>query len=133
MTSIDMTGSEPHQRSSVLSDAPGVGMWRSLRNLWCRHRETITTPKTATMPAHLVCQTCGWREPVLATRPQGTRTWDSSRDEERYQREKKRREAIAEQRQTVEARLAIPTAPRASRRPRARRDNVLELKRAVGE
>ena len=92
MTSIDMTGSEPHQRPNVLSDAPVAGVWRSLRNLWCRHRETITTPKTPTMPAHIVCQSCGWREPVLASVPQGTRTWDSSRDEERYQREKKRRE-----------------------------------------
>jgi len=85
------------------------------------------------MPAHIVCESCGWREPILAEAPQGTRTWDSSRDEARYQLEKKRRAAVEEQRQMVMARLATP-APRRPRRGRSHdRGNLLHMKTAVGE
>lgn len=134
MTSIDMTSSEPypHVHPRVPS-VPATGLWQSLRALWCSHQDTFVTAKTSAMPAHAVCASCGWREPVAATMPQGTRTWDSSRDEERYQREKKRRTVVEEQLQSAVARRATPgTSPRASR-GRARRSNVLELKRAVGE
>lgn len=134
MTSIHMTHSEPHQRPSLESGASTHSFWRSIRNLWCSHRRTIVTPKTAGMPAHVVCQSCGWREPVLAAAPQATRTWDSSRDEERYEREKKRRAAVEEQMQSVIAQRATPEpARRTVRRPRTRRGNVVEMKRAVGE
>jgi hypothetical protein len=111
-----------------------AGFWQSLKHLWCRHPETITTPKTETMPAHIVCQSCGWREPVLASMPQGTRTWDSSRDETRYQLEKKRRAAVEEQRQLVMAKLATPN-PRRTRRVRATDSgsNLLHMKPAIGE
>jgi hypothetical protein len=109
------------------------GVWQSIKHLWCRHTTTLITPKTDTMPAHVVCQSCGWREPVLASAPpQGTRTWDSSRDEARYQIEKKRREAVEEQRQMVMARLATPT-PRRARRSRTSDNNLLHMKRAIGE
>lgn len=82
------------------------------------------------MPAHVLCLSCGWREPVPASAPQGTRTWDSSRDEERYLREKKRREAIEARRQQVIARLA---SPQPARRTAPSISNVVELKRAAGE
>jgi hypothetical protein len=85
------------------------------------------------MPAHVVCASCGWREPVSAPVPQGTRTWDSSRDEERYQREKKRRAMVEEQLQVAVARRATPGTPQRASRTRQRRSNVLELKRVVGE
>jgi hypothetical protein len=111
---------------------PLSGLWHSLRNLWCRHRETVVTPKTESMPSHVVCQSCGWREPVLASAPQGTRTWDSSRDEARYQLEKKRRAAVEEQRQLIVARLATPN-PRRTRRSRTSNGNLLHMKPAVGE
>ena len=107
-------------------------VWHSVRRLWCSHRNTTTTTRTATMPAHVVCRSCGWREPVLAPAPQGTRTWDSSRDEARYQLEKKRREAVEEQRQQVMARLAAPTTRR-PRRARTQGATLLHMTRASGE
>jgi hypothetical protein len=107
-------------------------MWHSVRRLWCSHRDTVITPRTATMPEHVVCRSCGWREPVLAPAPQGTRTWDSSRDEARYQLEKKRRAAVEEQRQQVMARLATPTTRR-PRRSRTQGATLLHMKPAVGE
>jgi len=122
--SFDTNRNEPPQPASTL--------WRSLRHLWCRHRETAITPKVDGMPAHVVCTSCGWREPVLATMPQGTRTWDSSRDEARYQLEKKRRTAFEEQRQLVMAKLATP-APRRPRRGRTNGGTLLHMKPAVGE
>lgn len=134
MTFIDTTISDSYQRSNDLASIPGSNLWRSIRNLWCQHHQTVTTPKTDRMPAHVVCESCGWREPVLASVPQGTRTWDSSRDEERYQREKKRRAVVEEQLQSVVARRATPdAASRTTRRTKTRRGNVLEMKRAVGE
>lgn len=132
MTSIDMTGSDPHQRSSADLSDQSAGLWQSVRRLWCSHRDTITTPKGDGMPAHVVCRSCGWREPVLATAPIGTRTWDSSRDESRYQLEKKRRAAVEEQRQMVMARLATP-ATRRTRRTRPQGGTLLHMKPAVGE
>ncbi|MCC7010041.1 MAG: hypothetical protein IT184_14635 [Acidobacteria bacterium] len=86
------------------------------------------TPKTADMPAHIVCRSCGWREPVIPGAPIGTRTWDSSRDEYRYLREKKRRAALDEQKQDVLARSTSP-APVAVTPRRRRRSNVIRLKR----
>ena len=135
MTSIDMTRSESYQRLSVESGESANSLWRSIRNLWCRHRQTIVAPKMAGMPAHVVCQACGWREPVLAAAPRATRTWDSSRDEERYQREKKRRAAVEQQLQSVVAKRATPepAGRTTARRSRTRRGNVVEMKRAVGE
>ncbi|MEO7190025.1 MAG: hypothetical protein ABI051_03110 [Vicinamibacterales bacterium] len=106
-------------------------IWQSLRHLWCHHRRTIITPKTEAMPAHVVCQACGWREPLLATAPKATRTWDSTRDEARYVRDKKRRVAAEEQRQVAVAQLSTPTQ-KVVRRRRAGRANVLEMNRAVG-
>jgi hypothetical protein len=120
----DTTPNEPPQRPS--------GLWKSLLHLWCRHPQTITTPRVGGMPPHVVCQSCGWREPVLAAAPQGTRTWDSSRDEARYRLEKKRREAVEDQRQLVVAKLATP-APRKTRRPHTPGGNLLHMKPAVGE
>lgn len=126
--SIDMTSSEAQQRN--VTERSSTGLWRSLRALWCSHSEMFHTAKTDTMPAHVVCASCGWREPVLAAAPRGTRTWDSSRDEARYQREKKRRASVEEQLQNVVARRAAPGV--ADRRGRTRRTNVLEMKRVVG-
>lgn len=81
------------------------------------------------MPAHVVCDVCGWREPVMAATPKGTRTWDSSRDEARYQREKMRRDAVEAQRHQVTARRAAP-----ERLPARRLSGtIVALKRAVGE
>src|SRR5262245_48527742 len=100
------------------SPLPKPRVWRSLRQLWCRHPHTVITPKTADMPAHVVCESCGWREPVIASTPRGTRTWDSSRDERRYEREKERRSVAEEQRRIAIARLS-PEAP-------ARRSDVSE-------
>jgi hypothetical protein len=117
---------EPPQR-------PSAGLWQSIRHLWCRHPETVTTPKTNGMPAHMVCQACGWREPIIASTPQGTRTWDSSRDEARYQLEKKRREAFEEQRQMVMAKLAMPAPRRGRRAARHDQGNLLHMKPAIGE
>jgi hypothetical protein len=68
--------------------------------------------------------------PVSA--PLATRTWDSSRDEARYQLEKRRRIAVEEQRQQVMARLAGPT-PRRPRRTRSDRGTLLHMQPAVGE
>jgi anaerobic selenocysteine-containing dehydrogenase len=121
----DTNVSTPAHRSTT-------GLWSSLKLLWCRHRDTATTPKAPGMPAHIVCRSCGWREPLLASVPQGTRTWDSTRDEARYQLEKRRREAVEAQRQMVVARLATP-APRRFRRPRAESGNLLHMQPAVGE
>jgi hypothetical protein len=77
------------------------------------------------MPPHIVCQACGYRTPVEATPPQGIRTWDSTRDEERYEREKKRRQVAEQKRQTAVAQLAVPASrPRASR---VSQSNVVEM------
>jgi hypothetical protein len=138
MMSVDTYRSElcfePHQRRMAEGvTAPPNTLWRSIRHLWCRHRETVVTPKVNGMPAHVVCQKCGWREPLMASAPpRATRTWDSSRDEERYQREKKRREAVEAQRQQVIARLATPEH-QLSRRTSSSSGHVVELKRAAGE
>jgi Zn ribbon nucleic-acid-binding protein len=106
-------------------------LWRSITHLWCRHRDTIVTPKTDGMPAHLECVRCGWREPVLSAAPRGVRTWDSSRDEARYEREKKRRAQLEEQRLIAMAQLSVPQS-RMTRPRRARRGNIVELRRASG-
>ena len=108
------------------------GLWRSLTHLWCRHPETTITPKTGAMPAHVVCQSCGWREPLMASVPLGTRTWDSSRDEARYHREKRRRALIEDQKQLVIAQLATPAQdPQKSRRLRS--GHLVDMRHAVGE
>ena len=82
------------------------------------------------MPAHTVCLACGWREALIAAAPKATRTWDSTRDEARYEREKKRRTVSEQQRQLALAQLTSP-APKLSRL-RRRRNNVVEMKRVVG-
>jgi hypothetical protein len=107
-------------------------LWQSVQRLWCRHPRTIITSKTESMPAHRVCEACGWREPVQASMPHGTRTWDSSRDEARYTQEKLRREAFEEQRQRIVALRTTPT-PRPSRAGRARELTVVaNLKQLAG-
>lgn len=80
------------------------------------------------MPAHTVCLACGYRTPVSATLPQGTRTWDSSRDEERYEREKRRRQVVESKKQTAVSQLSVPAA-RVVRAKRASHDNVIEMGR----
>jgi hypothetical protein len=123
--------SEPDQRVDT-TGANAPGLWRSLKHLWCRHSSTIITAKTDGMPAHVVCQSCGWREPVMADTPQGTRTWDSSRDEARYQSEKKRRTAAERRRAKVIAQGAVPATTRTSR-TRQKAGTLLHMKRAAGE
>lgn len=136
MSSIRLSDShrqEPDQSQSVAGlQVPAAGLWRTLKHLWCRHRDTITTPKRLDMPAHVVCRSCGWREPVLAGAPAATRTWDSSRDEARYQLEKKRRTELEHQRQLMISRLATPGAE-PGRRRKPRRGNVIQMNPAVGE
>ncbi len=88
----------------------------------------MTVPKSAGMPAHTVCVACGWREPVQPATPQGTRTWDSTRDETRYLEQKRRREAIEARQQVVTAARTVPLA-----RPTPRREHVVPLRRASGE
>lgn len=132
MNAHDWTGSSRQvRRSGDLADLPAPSMWRSIRSLWCQHSETFVTRKTAAMPAHTVCAACGWREPVVASVPQGVRTWDSSRDSERYEREKKRRVQLEERRQMAIAEIAS-AASKPGRARRGRRTNVFELKRASG-
>jgi hypothetical protein len=114
--------------TQALFTPPEPSLWRAVKHLWCKHQNTFRTQKTDTMPAHVVCRSCGWREPVIANQPVGTRTWDSSRDEARYERDKKRREAIATQKQSVEAQLAAPSSRDTRPRP-GRVTNVLELTR----
>jgi hypothetical protein len=99
----------------------------SIRSIWCRHRKTVTVPKSPGMPAHTVCVSCGWREPVLPATPRGTRTWDSSRDEARYLEQKRQREAIEARQQLVTAARAVPLA----RTPR--REHIVPIRRASGE
>jgi hypothetical protein len=126
---VDFESTAPNSRSHVATDTavPPATMWRLLRYLWCRHRQTIVTPKTTLMPAHTVCQSCGWREPVEAHLPKATSTWDSTRDEARYEREKRRRLAIEQQKQSALASWpAKPALPR-----RRRRSNVVEMKRTL--
>jgi hypothetical protein len=83
------------------------------------------------MPPHTVCLTCGWREPVDAASPVGTRTWDSTRDEARYEREKQRR-AKAELERTLLARdMAQPLSK--IRKGRRRQSNVIDITRAMGD
>ena len=120
-----------HIVSPVFFGTP-LRLWRSVRHLWCRHANTTITAKTLAMPAHVVCEDCGWREPVRAALPQGTRTWDSSRDDARYEREKRRRLALEQQRQVVHAQSALPSA----REPRGRRTsdgNIFEMKRTAAQ
>lgn len=130
----------PGSSESVASDNTNCGnldgagvpeqtLWQSVRSLWCRHSQTIVTPRTALMPPHVVCQTCGWREPAETHRPQGVRTWDSSRDEARYLREKRRRAALESRKQSVASQLAAPQ-PKPAKARRARKENVVQLKRA---
>ena len=86
--------------------------WRAFRQSWCRHGRTTYIPKTKDMPAHRVCDTCGWREAIVATRPPvAARTWDSTRDERRYERDKQRRLAIEKRRLSVIALRATPATP----------------------
>ncbi len=119
--------------ASVIDEtAVSSGVWQSIKYLWCRHTHTTVTPKRDGMPAHVVCQSCGWREPIMAAMPLATRTWDSSRDEERYQFEKRRRVALEQQRQIVMAKHAAPTARR-PRRPRAPVSNIFPMKPAAGQ
>jgi hypothetical protein len=133
----DSKASEPHQ--PVSPDASGLGLpatnvWRALRHLWCQHRETVVTPKTQTMPAHVVCRACGWREPVMASTPKGTRTWDSTRDEDRYEREKQRRVAAEQQRQMAVSQLAVPVAKAARpRRSRQGHGNIVQMSRTAAQ
>lgn len=110
---------------------PSTGLWRALRLMWCRHRKTFVTAKTDLMPAHVVCEACGWREPLIAATPKATRTWDSTRDEARYEREKKRRAVSEEQKLQAIAQLSSPAA-KTGRPRRSRRGNIVELKRVVG-
>jgi hypothetical protein len=113
-----------------MTDFQVLPMWqRALRRWRCQHEQTIVTPRTTTMPAHTVCQSCGWREPVAATMPASTRTWDSSRDEERYTREKRRRAALETQRQVLVSRIGVPAA-RAALSARDGEDNVLDMRHA---
>jgi hypothetical protein len=112
---------------SITDTTPSL--WRTLRLAWCRHKDTVIVAKTATMPAHVVCKSCGWREPVAPKAPIGTRTWDSTRDEHRYEREKKRRVAVEEQKQEVIAQLAAPTPPKPIAPRRRRRSNVVDMQR----
>ena len=104
---------------------------QTVRSFWCRHPRVVTTEKAPGMPAHTVCVACGWREPVAPAVPQGVRTWDSTRDEARYQLEKKRRAMIEHQRQLAEARMATP--PRTRRSTREQTGNVVRLQPASGE
>ena len=119
---------EPAERT-VASSIPGSTIWRSLlRHLWCQHPHTTLTEKSDTMPAHRVCDDCGWREAATAVLPRATSTWDSTRDEDRYEREKKRRNTIESQRRAAHAQLATPGA-RPVRARRSRQDNVVEMNR----
>jgi hypothetical protein len=104
--------------------------WQVFKRRWCRHPLMIRTERTAQMPAHDVCQVCGWREPVFASLPQSSRTWDSSRDSKRVTRDRRRRVALESQRLAIAARRATPGEPDAPRRRDPTRDNVVELKRA---
>jgi hypothetical protein len=81
------------------------------------------------MPAHQICRSCGWREPVVPSRPQATRTWDSSRDADRYEFVKKRRDTLLHQRQAAVAELSVP-APKVHR-PRRRRGNVVHIAQPI--
>jgi hypothetical protein len=86
LTSVFKTATknpEPAQRA-VAPSIPGSTLWRSLRHLWCKHAHTTLTEKSEAMPAHRVCNDCGWREPATTVLPRGTSTWDSTRDEDRY-------------------------------------------------
>src|SRR5262245_19609837 len=89
-------GQLPLGRSPMDADvrSPGPTLWQLIRRRWCHHAQRTITPRTAIMPAHTICLTCGWREPVDAISPMATRTWDSTRDEARYEREKKRRAQV---------------------------------------
>jgi len=120
----------PTGESPNIDGMPKESLWRSMRRLWCSHSRTIVTPRTDLMPPHVVCQLCGWREPAPTTPPQGVRTWDSSRDEARYARDKRRRAALELQRQEAVARLAVPP-PEVVKPRRGRKDNiVVQMKRA---
>lgn len=113
-----------------MMNVPATSLWQSIAHLWCRHRETVMIPKREGMPAHIECVSCGWREPVIAGRPQGVRTWDSTRDEARYEREKKRRAQADEQRRLLAVASLSALDARPARTRRGRRGNVVELKRA---
>jgi hypothetical protein len=102
-----------------------MNVWHSLQRLWCSHTRTMVTPRVPGMPPHMVCENCGYRTPVEATPPQGIRTWDSTRDEERYEREKKRRQAAEQKRQVAIAQLSVPTPRARARRPD--HTNVVEM------
>lgn len=112
--------------------APRSGVLSSVRRLWCRHAETVVTPRVPDMPAHVVCVACGWREPLVASAPRATRTWDSSRDEARYEQEKKRRTELEGRRQMLIAETALSTKRPVMARRRVRANNVFELKRVSG-
>jgi hypothetical protein len=88
------------------------------------------------MPAHVVCRSCGWREPVDVTMPKATSTWDSTRDHARYEREKRRRLAIEQQKQVALAQwpqVSPGSSPRPSTTRRRRRNNVLEMNRTMAQ
>jgi hypothetical protein len=82
------------------------------------------------MPAHRVCDACGWREPVQPTLPHGTRTWDVSRDDARYAREKRRRDVYEEQRLRAVAMRATP-APAPMRQTRTHDLTVVAMKQSM--
>jgi len=83
------------------------------------------------MPAHIVCLTCGWREPVDAASPIATRTWDSTRDEVRYEREKERRAKAELEHHQLRREMAHPLSK--FRKGRRRRSNVIDITRAMGD
>ena len=118
---------EVEDSRTITAEEPVRGLFSRVRSLWCRHRETLIVERTEAMPAHTVCRGCGWREPVEAAPPKAYRTWDSTRDEARYQREKRRRDALALQRQAVEA----ERAGLAARDARPRRSGLVELARTA--
>jgi len=98
--------------------------WRALRQSWCRHDRTTVIAKTADMPAHEVCDACGWREAVIASAPPvAARTWDSTRDERRYARDKQRRLTLEKRRQTAIVQLATPATPQ----PRISHERALKI------
>jgi hypothetical protein len=102
-----------------------MNVWQSFRRPWCKHSHMIVTPRTLEMPSHKVCETCGFREPVDVAPPQAIRTWDSTRDEDRYEREKKRRIAAEQKRQVAISQLSVPSARAKARR--SEHDNVVEI------
>jgi hypothetical protein len=116
------------RRQDLNEFIPKRTLWRAMRRLWCRHAHTVVTARAGIIPPHLVCEACGWREPMLAEAPKATRTWDSTRDETRYLSQKKRRVVLEQQKQSVISQRSAPT-PAAVKARRARQDNVFDITR----